>query len=172
MSTLRTAVFALTVALTTVLPTHADDASKRRKIVEMFTLLQIDKSIDQISAQQAATAKQLMKTMVPADSITPDMQKDLDAFLAKIVGITHEAVNWSRLEPQFVDLYASTYSEEEVDGILAFYRSPTGQTMIAKQPELLTKSQAISQAQLVAIQPKLREAIMQFAQEMMAKRGK
>ena len=170
--TLLTATFAGTLAFAGMLPAHASDVTKHQKIEELFQLLQINRSIDQISAQQVVQAKQIMKTMIPAGSMTPDQQKDMDDFLAKILTITHEAVNWPKLEPQFVDLYAATYSEEEIDGILAFYRSPTGQVMIAKQPDLLAKSQTISQTQLLAIQPKLMQAVQQFAQEMVSKHGK
>ncbi len=160
---------AASLAFAGAMPLHADAVSKRAKIEELFKLIQIERTIDQISVQQVAQAKSVMKTMAPNGSVTPDQQKDLDAFLDKVVGITREAVNWQKLEPQFVDLYMNTYSEEEVDGIVAFYRSPAGQVMVAKQPELLSKSQAISQAQLAAIQPKLREAVMEFAQQMAAK---
>lgn len=148
---------------------HADDASKRHKIGELFTLIQIDKTMQQVATQQVTQAQRAMKTMFPDAKISPDQQKDLDAFLQKILAITQQSLSWSKLQPQFTDLYASTYTEEEIDGMIAFYRSPVGTAMIARQPEILSKSQAISQAQLAEVQPQLRAAILQFVQQMGAK---
>ncbi len=160
---------AATFAFAGALSARADAVTKQQKIEELFKLIRIDKSLQQVASQQVTQAQSLMKTMFPGVKLSADEQKDIDAFLQKIMAITQDAVSWPKLEPQFVDVYAGTYSEEEIDGMLAFYRSPTGTAMIAKQPEIITKSQAISQAQLATVQPKLREAVMQFVQEMSAK---
>ena len=34
--------------------------------------------------------------------------------------------------PDLVKLYSDAYSENELDGILAFYRTPAGRAMLAK----------------------------------------
>ncbi len=154
------------------LPAHADASTKRQKIEELFQLIQVQKTLQQAMSQQMAQVQTAVKTLVPGMKMTSDEQKDFDTFLQKIGAITQESMAWSKLEPQFVDLYASTYSEEEIDGMVAFYHTPTGEAMIAKQPEILSKSQVISQAQLAAVQPKIREAVMQFIQEMAAKHPK
>lgn len=157
------------VAAAAVQPCGATEASKHQKIEEMFQLMQIQKSIDQVSAQQVTQAKSLIATMSSKQATSPEQQKDMDAFLDKIAVITREAVNWQKLEPQFADLYAQTYTEEEIDGILVFYRSAVGQAMLAKQPELLAKSQALTQAQILTMLPQIRAAAMEFAQEMTTK---
>lgn len=163
---------AASFAFAGVLPAHADDVTKRQKIEQLFQLIQIQKTLQQAMNQQMAQVQAAVKTLVPGMKMTADEQKDFDAFLQKIGAITQESMAWPKLEPQFVDLYASTYSEEEIDGMVAFYHTPTGEAMIAKQPEILSKSQVISQAQLAAVQPKIREAVMQFVQEMAAKHQK
>ena len=69
------------------------------------------------------------------------------------------------LEPDFVKLYSDAYSEEEIDGILAFYRSPAGRTMLAKAADLTESSIAISQRRMAAVAPKIQEAIDQFIRD-------
>ncbi len=125
--------------------------------------------MDQVSAQQAAQARSLIATMVPRQNASPEQQQDMNAFMDRILAIAHGAVSWQKLEPQYLDLYAQAYTEEEIDGILAFYRSPVGQAMLSKQPDLLTKSQAIAQAQVIAMLPQIRAAAIEFAQQMNAK---
>ncbi len=162
-------ILACTFAIAAIKPVQASEATKRAKVQQMFQLLQIEKTIDQVSAQQVGQAKSLIANLVGQQATSSEQQKDINAFLDRILAIAHEAVNWQKLEPQYLDLYTQAYSEEEIDGILAFYRSPVGQEMLAKQPELLAKSQAITQAQVIAVLPQIRAAAIQFAQQMNTK---
>ena len=67
-----------------------------------------------------------------------------------------------------VTLYVSTYSEPEIDGILAFYKSPAGTAMLAKTPELATRSLAISQDRMKVLQPELQDLARQLGEKLQA----
>jgi len=164
-----TCAFAALLGFAATPSAHADDATKRQKIQEYFKLIQIDRSMQQVMSRQIDQAQQLVRGMFPGAKFTPEQQKDMDDFLKRVLAISQESLSWQKLQPEFVDMYASTYSEPEMDGILAFYRSPVGQEMVAKQPEILNKSQALTQEHMKEIQPKLRDAIMQFGQQMQQK---
>lgn len=156
-------------AMLAALPMRADDASKQAKLHEMFRLAHIDQAMTQAFEQQTQQLPKMMQAMFPGAKITPEQQKDIDAFSKKMLGIVQTEASWTKLEPQFTQIYASTYSEQEIDGLIAFYKSPVGQEMVAKQPELVNKSQGITQNMMVDLQPKMRDAVMQFAKEMQAK---
>lgn len=64
-----------------------------------------------------------------------------------------------------MNLYSNAYSEEEIDGILAFYHSPAGRAMLAKTTDLTERSIAISQRRMDAIAPKIQELIDQFIRD-------
>jgi hypothetical protein len=138
---------------------HADDASKRAKIKEMFDVIHLHDTIEQMSNPQAMR-KAILAMLPGAAGQTPEQQKNLDDLMVRVSQFMRETVNWQQLEPQYLDLYASTYSEEDVDGLLAFYRSPVGQSMIAKQPEITAKSQAITQERLREAMPQLLQLIL------------
>ena len=63
---------------------------------------------------------------------------------------------WNRFEarivaevPQLIDsiavLYAAKFTQQELDALVAFYRSPTGLRLRELQPSLVTESSAIGQ---------------------------
>jgi len=157
------------LAILLIVPAHADDASKRVKIDQLFTLLHMQKNTNALVDMQSQQVKKMLPGLFPNLKITPEQQKDFDAFLEKMTAISRESLDWNKLEPKFIDIYAATYDEPTVDALLAFYRSDAGQTMIAKQPELIQKSQAITQQQVVEMQPKMRETFQQFMAEMQKK---
>ena len=163
------AVLLAAMSLLPAAPLRADDTSKREKLHEMFRVAHIDQTMNQAFQQQVQQLPRMMQAMFPGAKITPEQQKDMDTFMQKIMGIVQTEANWTKLEPQFTTIYAYTYSEQEIDGLIAFYKSPVGQEMVAKQPELLTKSQGVTQSIMVDLQPKLRDAVMQFAKDMQAK---
>ena len=62
-------------------------------------------------------------------------------------------------------LYSDAYSEKEVDGILAFYRSPAGRAMLAKTPELTEGSIAISKQRMEELSPKIQAPLDKFVRD-------
>lgn len=150
---------------------HADEASKRAKLHEMFRLAHIDQTMALMFAAQEKQMPQLLRKLMPAGQMTDAQQADLNAFVLKVHHIVEQAATWDKLEPQFTDIYASVYSEQEVDGLIAFYKSPVGSEMVAKQPQIVEKSQAVTQGLMTQVQPQVMQAAMEFAQQMQAKYG-
>lgn len=144
----------------------ADEASKRAKIDEMFTLMQMQRTLDQLAEQQAAQMKKVMPMLMQGQTVSADDQKSIDTFTDRMSAMVRESISWEKVKPQYIDLYAKTYDEATIDGMVAFYRSPAGQMMVAKQPELISQSQSIAQTRLQELQPKMRAAIAEFMGKM------
>jgi len=142
---------------------HADEASKRAKAKEMLVMLHTERVSQQITSnimKQAATMpQQLFGGPVP-----PESKAKFDAFEQQLQQATESQIGWKALEPEYIDLYAKTYTEPELDAILTFYKSPAGQSMLAKSPELSTQSVQIVQAKMAILQPQLQKLAQDFAQ--------
>ena len=157
---------ALLLALSLCLPAtlHADDASKQAKVRELFALLHVEHISDQIRSsvmnQTAGIPKQLF-----GPEISPVNKAKFDVLQEKILQTVDAQVGWKVLEPQYVKLYTDTYSEEEINGIVAFYKTPAGAAMIAKSPDLSTKSIQLVQAKMAAVQPQLKQMVEDFVRD-------
>ena len=53
-------------------------------------------------------------------------------FTQKIQAVISGALSWNKLEPEYTKIYEDAYTEQQIDDILAFYKSPTGQVMVEK----------------------------------------
>ena len=138
---------------------RAEEASKRAKIHDLFLLMHIDKTMQMVMDQAADQGAKTALSLFPNMQLTAAQQKEMDDGLKQIREITHDGLAWSRLEPGFTDVYAESYSESTVDGLLAFYRSPAGTEMLAKQPEVMAKSNSVVQAAAVEMQPRMQKAV-------------
>lgn len=157
---------ALLLALSLCLPAtlHADEASKQAKVRELFALLHVERISEQVKnnvmSQTATIPKQLF-----GGEMSPENKTKFEAFQKKVSQTVDAQVGWKVLEPEYVKLYADTYSEEEISGIVAFYKTPAGAAMIAKSPQLSTKSIELVQSKMAATQPQLQQMVQDFIRD-------
>jgi len=150
---------------------YADDASKTAKVEELFRLTKIDQLLRQSLTLAAEQVKSGLIQQIMGVKLSPDMQKEVGAMQDKVAGIVSDAVAWDKLKPPYLKLYLDAYSEEELDGIVAFYKSPAGQAMVTKTPELMTKASDIVRQKIAEVQPDLAKIVSDFASQTRQRAG-
>jgi hypothetical protein len=75
------------------------------------------------------------------------------------VAILTSALSWEKFKPIYVKLYADTYTEPEMDGVIAFYKSPAGEAMLAKTPAITTKAIELAHQQMATVMPEIQKLI-------------
>jgi len=108
-------------------PARADEASKLAKATEMMQIAMGDQMTR--SLEQTMTA--MMATM--GKDLPAEQRAKATEMSQKSMSLAMAAFNKAR--PALAQAYADTYTEEELDGILAFYRSPIGKALMQKAPE-------------------------------------
>ncbi len=156
------------LALLLVLPTlaHADDASRRAKVEEMIHITKMDQMMSQLMNQMSERMKALTTKQTANLNMSADQRKVFDDYQAHIHQIMADSISWDKLKPLIITVYSETYTDEEVDGILAFYRTPAGQALIAKSPQLVAKTMDLVQKQMLDAQPKIQQATDDFTHQM------
>jgi hypothetical protein len=64
-------------------------------------------------------------------------------------------MSWEKLKPEFVAAYAEVFSEQEMHDLAAFYKTPLGQKVLDKMPQLSAKGMQIAQKHMAEIMPKI-----------------
>lgn len=129
-------------------PVRADEASKAAKAAELLQLSQGD--------QMMKMMEPMMKGMIAqADKDMPAEQRaKVGEMQEKIMALIVASINKSR--PALVKVYTDTYTEEEIDGILAFYKSPPGKAFLQKMPEVMQRSMPVMMQVMSDLQPQIR----------------
>jgi hypothetical protein len=156
--------FTLLLVLVLCLPltARADEASRRVKAQEMVILLHMDTLMQQMmdTVQKQASA---MALQVTGDTLTPQQQVLRDDFNKKAFALVESRMGWKALEPDILDLYARNFTDDELDAMLAFYKSPAGVSMIAKTPTISAQSSQIALARMTELMPELKQMALDFA---------
>jgi uncharacterized protein len=139
----------------------ADDASRKAKCAELLRVTNSEQMMVQMldSMQKMQTAE-FAKMELPAEAraSAAEIQRKADLLVRRML-------NWETLKPRFIDLYAATYTEAELDGILAFYNSAAGRAMLEKMPQLMQGAVGISQEAMAALGPEMGKIVEEAKQK-------
>lgn len=124
------------------------DSAPAENLAAARELIQVMKATDQFKALLPTIFEGLKPAFVQG---RPEMAKDYDAIMPIIINGATQRLN--AFGDMLATIYAQNFSVDELHDLTAFYRSPTGQKLIARQP-------AIARASMVAGQ--------QFGQSLVA----
>ena len=132
---------------------------ERNKLAEQLLVeMNVEKTIEPI--------KEIMRKSTDAQIDMLQVPDGRREELKKLKQISHDLIleefSWENVKDDFEKLYAETFTEEELKGLLSFYRSPAGKAYVKKAPELGEKTILISQNIAQRIMPKLLVAIQDF----------
>jgi len=131
----------------------ADEASKKAKIEEILQITKADQMVKQMIDQVRSMQLAQIAKMDPAE------QPKAEEAQNRMSQLLTERLSWDRLKPRFSKLYEDTFTEEELDGTLAFYKSPAGRALLEKMPALMARSMAVAQEIMADVQPEIESAI-------------
>ena len=146
----------------------ADEPASETSIRQLFEVMQTQKLLDSTMAQMDTMMQNSMKQAVGAKTLTPDEQAVMDDMRTKVVALIRDDMSWEILEPEFLDIYRSSFTEEEVVGMLDFYRSEPGQALITKMPIVMQRSMEMTQRRMATILPKLQQVEKEALEQLKA----
>jgi hypothetical protein len=110
------------------------------------------------------TVQQALKGKTP----TPKQQQAIAQMTTQMAAVVQAELAWHTLEPMYIRLYKSAFTEQEVAGMLAFYKTPAGKAVIQKMPTLMQQTMLEVQKMAVGMGPKIQKIQDQFLADMAA----
>lgn len=101
-------------------------------------------------------------------TLTPKGQQIIDKYAADIRGTIQKEINWTKMKESYVKLYTETFSQDEINGLITFYKSPTGQMLLDRMPEVTQKAAQINQQQLGPVVEKLKVSLKKAVEDAQA----
>lgn len=147
-------------------------APSRESIELLLNLVQAEKMMDSIKPQFNGLIKNSIDQALEGRKPTAEEQKVLDRYVARTVEIMGESLTAERMKQLNTQLYTKYFSQEEIDGIIAFYQSPAGKSMLTKMPQVMQGVMAAMPSVLAPMMEKMRVASEQMATDLRALQGK
>jgi hypothetical protein len=131
------AVFAFSCAVALATVSSAENTPSEASIKQLLELAQVHKLLDGLFGQMDSYMKEAMQQATQGQHITPDVERDIERREAEIMAGLKEILDWNKLEPVYVRVYQKSFTQSEVDGLIAFYKTPAGQALINKMPVVM-----------------------------------
>lgn len=135
-------------------------------IDQLLTLTNVRQLLDQMKAQFDSMMTAGMQAAQQGQTLTPERQAIVDRMKTKINAVLTETLNWEYLEPIYIRTYRASLTQDELDGMIAFYASAPGQAYIHKIPVIMQNVVLEMQGLLKPMQEKLAEIQKQTMQEL------
>ncbi len=119
-------------------PAIANDApASDESIRQLLAITEARKLLDSMKLQVDAMTKTSVQQAMQGKTVTPERQAILDRMHSKMDAVLNEMLSWDTLEPIYVRTYRESFTQDELDGITAFYKTTAGQALIKKTPVVM-----------------------------------
>lgn len=159
---MKTFIMAVAILLAVLNPTaYADEASKKVIAEELLQTMKVDQMTKPMFLQMRSIIEQQFSRMGAPEEMRPILKRYID----KLFNIVEQSLSWQVIKDDYVSIYMQTYTETELKGMLTFYKSPIGQSVIDKMPIAVQKSMAIVQKHMPDLNEKIEKISKEMAQE-------
>ena len=118
--------------------TPPSDASLK----QLLEVARAHETLDAVTAQMDTMMKTMFQQVTAGQAASPEMQKIFDKAQAEVIAMCKEELTWEKMEPMYLRIYRKSLSQSEVDGMIAFYKTPAGQALITKMPVIMQNTMA------------------------------
>jgi len=142
----------------------AKDDSFRASVEKLLILMKVDKYMDQSFEQIKPIILERIQEMSSGE-LTKEQSKTMEKYMEKLFNLMKAEMSWDKIKEDYIELYMSVYTKEEVNELIKFYQSPIGQKTIEKMPVIMEKSTEISYKYLMNMIPKIEELAAEMQEE-------
>lgn len=135
------------------------EPASEQSIEQLLVLTKTQAMMDAAYGLVAQQMRQGMQQAMAGKTLTPAQQQFVDSFPAKFVETMKADFNWESLRPTIVQVYRDTFDQAEIDGLVAFYKTPAGQAYASRAPQLAQKMNAALQTRIQQFVPKMQAAL-------------
>jgi len=148
--------FVLVLLLVSAASAQSDAPSSREDVVHLFEVMQIREQMEQVMKQMfdqmRAMSREEMKDK--KHNVTPEDMAKADALANKIMN----EISVADIINDIVPVYQNHLSKTDVDEMIKFYSTPTGQKILREMPAMTAEG-------MQAMKPRLNKQMDQISRE-------
>jgi hypothetical protein len=148
--------------------TQSDSRPTDDSIRQLLEITQARKILKAASEQLDTMFDAMVKKQLEGASVTPEQQQAIEARRKAAEEMTKDLLSWDSMERLYLKVYGETFTQAEVDGMIAFYSSSAGQAVIAKLPLATKNTMSEMQQRMQQMIPKLQQMAKETAEQVKA----
>jgi uncharacterized protein len=134
---------------------------------QLFALAHTEETMNSMKPQLDAIISSSMKEVSQGKEITPERQAIIDRMREKLVAAYNGTFSFEPLHLLLIRAYQATYTQDEIDGLIAFYKTPAGQALVNKGPLMAQNLMSEMQAAMRPLMQQIGQIRREADQEML-----
>jgi hypothetical protein len=126
-------------------------ADNRGKVEELLIQMQIPKSVENTRARM----KELYVQQARSIKVSEENKDIVETFINGMSEVITNEFEWERVKENYIDTFSTTFSEQEIEQLLQFYKSDVGKMYAGKLQTLTEKQMKVGERIAQTIQPKI-----------------
>ena len=141
------AFFILLYCVAVLIPAAAQPRLKQQKIERIIELTNPDAVVTQVVTEVDGMMRQIQPNPTPQQKTRRSEALDKIGKLAK--------QHMLKMRPELIKAYAETFTDDEIDGMLAFYETPAGKATVTKIPAVNLRMSGLIQTEINSLGPEI-----------------
>ena len=158
-----TRIFALAVLLAAA-PLAAAQQPSEAQVDRLLEVMRAKETLDATLPQVQAMQQQMVAQMTADQELDEEDRARINRMLESTNSSLATVLTWERMGPLYRDIYAQTFTADDVEAIIGFYESPAGQKTLDKMPQLMQNT-------MNAVQQLVMPLLQQLEQDIAAELG-
>ena len=138
----------------------ASESSVRELLEVTKTRQMLDQVYAQMDAMYAGSMRQAF-----GETITAEHEARVTRLSTRMMELMKKELSWDVLAPMYVDIYGKSFTEDEVQSMLVFYRTPGGQAVIDKMPLVMQHTMQAMQSRIGTLVPEMQKMLAEELQQ-------
>lgn len=124
----------------------------------LFEVTRAQALVSSMSANVEQSIRLTTEQALGGKTLNDAERRAIDNMTKKAAEIVRQELTWDKLRPIYINIYQESLTQEDIDGLVAFYRSPAGDAMVKKMPLVGQKTMGAVQAMIGPMMKKLQSA--------------
>jgi hypothetical protein len=146
-----------------------------RSLERLLEVTQAQRLVESVRKQVDGMMGPMFEQALGNSQLTPGQQREAQAhfrrYTERFNGILDEELSWARLKDMQMQVYRESFTQEEIDGLIAFYESPAGKVFVEKMPQVMQRSMALMQQRMGPILLRVEAVARETAAELRAQKA-
>ncbi len=134
------------------------------RAMQLETLL--NQALKQMDEGMAKGMEQGLQKSIQGKELNPAQKAAVEKFRTKFEQTVKEELSFSKVKDIYLQSYKETFTQEEVDAITTFYRSPAGKAITEKYPTAMQKANSLMQSRISPLTVKLQSMLEDFVRQL------
>lgn len=134
-------------------------------LLSLFKAMKAESLVESIYASLEPAMRQALSQATAGKPLTEEQEVVVKQAPRRISEVIRTELSWQRIQPMQMAVYRETFDQAEVDGLIAFYSSPVGRSLVDKMPMVNQKLMSATQSYMLEVMPKLKAAMDQILLE-------